>query len=244
MSIGTSTVSHPSGEARAEARRHPQITNAHRGGELPRRHLPFERFGGVTDERNGDLYVINHGEVDVGSDNIAPYFIGGAAVPRARGRLSAARQLADSLLGTRRSKRPGSRGAAVPPAAHVRHRSARRRRLDVRAVPCDGHLDRDDRHPLRAPGTRLRGLDSGPVWTPDRIILASIWRRTASDAISPVAARLCGPLLGSETAWFQGSVADVWGMSGARRRTTLTGTSPALAATGGAASVSTPPVSR
>lgn len=98
MSIGTSTVSHPSGEARAEARRHPQITNAHRGGELPRRHLPFERFGGVTDERSGDLYVINHGEVDVGSDNIAAYFIGGAAVPRARGRLSAARQLADSLL--------------------------------------------------------------------------------------------------------------------------------------------------
>ena len=42
--------------------------------ELPRRHLSFERFGIVVDERNGDVYRINRGEVDVHSSNIAAFF--------------------------------------------------------------------------------------------------------------------------------------------------------------------------
>jgi integrase len=39
----------------------------------------------------------------------------------------------------------------LPPAATVRDRGPRGRDLHVRAVAVDGHLDRDDRPPLRAP---------------------------------------------------------------------------------------------
>ena len=63
-------------EARAEARRHQRVAVAHRGqwDELPRRHLRFERFGIVVDERSGDVYRINRGEIDVNSANIAAFF--------------------------------------------------------------------------------------------------------------------------------------------------------------------------
>ena len=60
----------------------------------------------------------------------------------------------------------------VPPAAHVRDRGARRRRLDLRVVAGDGHLDRDDRPPLRASRPRLRGLDQGS----SRRQIESFWR--------------------------------------------------------------------
>jgi hypothetical protein len=47
-------------EARTGARRRERIAIAHRAGwpELPRRHLRFERFGGVIDERSGVRYRI------------------------------------------------------------------------------------------------------------------------------------------------------------------------------------------
>ena len=104
-----------------------------------------------------------------------------AAVPRARGQPPGDRELADTLLV------PGARGGGdlearpVPPAPHVRDRGARRRGIDVRVVAGDGHLARDDRHPLRAPRSRLGRLDSGASRRQIRIILAFIWRPTPSD---------------------------------------------------------------
>ena len=80
--------------------------------------------------------------------------------------------------GTRRSRRPGSRSAArTRPAAHVRDRGARRRHLDVRVVAADGHVDRDDRPPLRAPDPRRRGVDAGSPRRESPDVLAFIWRR-------------------------------------------------------------------
>jgi integrase len=52
-----------------------------------------------------------------------------------------------------RRRRPSR---SLPPAAHVRHRGARRRRVDLRALPSHGRLGRDDRQDLRPsrPGQR------------------------------------------------------------------------------------------
>ena len=68
---------HARTEARAEARRHQRIAVANRGGwpELERRHLSFGPFSTVTDERDGSVYTINRGEIDVNSANIAAFVI-------------------------------------------------------------------------------------------------------------------------------------------------------------------------
>ncbi len=68
---------HARTEARAEARRHKRIAVANRAGwpELERRHLSFGPFSAVTDERDGTVYAVNRGEVDVDSANISAYYI-------------------------------------------------------------------------------------------------------------------------------------------------------------------------
>ena len=70
----------------------------------------------------------------------------------------------------RRRARPAR---PVPPTPHVRDRGACRRNLDVRARTSDGHVGRDDRPHLRAPGPRLGGVDPRPPRRESR----SIWRR-------------------------------------------------------------------
>ena len=67
----------------------------------------------------------------------------------------------------------------VPPTAHIRDRGARGRRLDVRVVAGDGHVDPDDRPALRAPREGLRGLDSGAARRRIHSNLASDARPTA-----------------------------------------------------------------
>jgi hypothetical protein len=79
VSIGAFTDqadAHARTEARAEARRHERIAIAHRAGwpELPRRHLSVCPYT-VTDQRDGSLYTINRGEVNVDSANITAYYI-------------------------------------------------------------------------------------------------------------------------------------------------------------------------
>jgi hypothetical protein len=63
---------------RADARRHRRIAIAIRAGwiELPRRHLAIERFDGVVDERNGDRYQINRGEIEADYGPVVAYYIG------------------------------------------------------------------------------------------------------------------------------------------------------------------------
>ena len=70
---------HARGEARAEARRHQRIAVANRAGwpELERRHLSFGPFSTVKDERDGSVYAVNRGEVDVNSANISAYYVTG-----------------------------------------------------------------------------------------------------------------------------------------------------------------------
>ena len=60
-----------------EARRRQRIRIAQRAGwpELERRHLAFERFGTVTDERDGTQYRINRGEIDAQYNPISAYFV-------------------------------------------------------------------------------------------------------------------------------------------------------------------------
>lgn len=62
----------------ATDRRRRRIAIAHRAGcpELPRRHLAFEPFGGVVDERNGDRYRVNRGEIEADFGPVAAYYIG------------------------------------------------------------------------------------------------------------------------------------------------------------------------
>ena len=76
MSIGAATGL-ADAHARAEARRHRRIATAHRGGwpELPRRHLRFERFGIVVDERDETTYRIHRGEVDRATAAVAAYYV-------------------------------------------------------------------------------------------------------------------------------------------------------------------------
>ena len=64
-------------EPRTQAQREARIRAAHRAGwpELPRKSLRFERFGGVTDERDGTRYTITKGEIDADfSSNVVAFF--------------------------------------------------------------------------------------------------------------------------------------------------------------------------
>ena len=76
MSIGAFT-DQADARAETEARRHRRIAVANRVGwpELPRRNLAFEPFGGVVDERNGDRYQVNRGEIDADYRPVAAYYI-------------------------------------------------------------------------------------------------------------------------------------------------------------------------
>ena len=64
-------------QARADAQRHRRIAIANRAGwpELPRRHLAFEPFGGVVDERNGDRYQVNRGEIEADYGPVVAYYV-------------------------------------------------------------------------------------------------------------------------------------------------------------------------
>ena len=68
---------HARTEARAEARRHQRIAVAHRGGwpELPRRHLRFDRFSIVVDERDETIYRDPPRRGRPGSPAVVAYFI-------------------------------------------------------------------------------------------------------------------------------------------------------------------------
>ena len=64
-------------KSREQLRQHQRIRIAQRAGwpELERRHLAFERFGTVTDERDGTQYRINRGEIDAQYSPISAYYI-------------------------------------------------------------------------------------------------------------------------------------------------------------------------
>ena len=63
--------------ARTQARREQRVRFAHRCGwqEIDRRHLTFEPFGAVIDERDGTVYMINRGEIlGVDYSNITAFY--------------------------------------------------------------------------------------------------------------------------------------------------------------------------
>ena len=76
MSIGRITDQDDAHTA-TDARRRQRIRIAQRAGwpELERRHLAFERFGTVTDERDGTQYRINRGEIDAQYSPVVAWFI-------------------------------------------------------------------------------------------------------------------------------------------------------------------------
>lgn len=76
--IGEGSIGAPSAEAREEVRQRQRVATANRGGwpELPRKHLRFERFGRVVDERDNTTYRIHRGEAELSTKAIAAYFVG------------------------------------------------------------------------------------------------------------------------------------------------------------------------
>ncbi len=63
MRIGALDQADP--QARGEARRHQRVATAHRSGwpEIPRKHLRFDPFSIVVDERDGTTFTVYRGEV-------------------------------------------------------------------------------------------------------------------------------------------------------------------------------------